>query len=65
MLCTSCSKLIMMVAGRTCSKCSNKTNGSLSILCDDCSDESKMCSMCLKKMIPISTRQYGCGACKK
>ncbi len=65
MTCSNCSKLSFMTANKECKKCKLAVHNNISIICDDCSQKQKMCSVCLKKIPAISKREYGCGACKK
>ncbi len=68
MLCTSCSKLITVIANRKCVRCQGIIATNLAIICDNCSNLEKMCSFCLKKMgmgTQSNKRKSGCRTCGK
>jgi len=65
MLCPNCSKLAILNTERTCLRCKGKILNNLSCICDRCSTEQNMCSICLKRLtkpLDIKTRR-GCKAC--
>lgn len=67
MLCPNCSKLAIIAANKKCLRCQGLILNNLSCICDNCSSNELMCSICLKKMAPNNTRKqtkFGCG-CKK
>ena len=60
MLCSSCSKLALPQANKTCVKCKSVIYNNISILCELCSTKTKQCSVCLKNIV-LSNRSSGCG----
>jgi hypothetical protein len=50
MLCPQCSKLAILNTNRVCIRCQGKILNNLSCICDKCSLEQSLCSICLKKI---------------
>ena len=68
MLCNSCSKLALMPASRTCVRCKGIIFNNISVVCDNCSNLEKLCSICLKKMYDSGSKQRprsNCSSCGK
>lgn len=68
MLCVNCSKLSILPASRECRSCKSKLFTNMQIICDNCSDKNKTCSICMKKMqnsIGLKLKFSGCGNCGK
>lgn len=69
MFCPSCSKLASMPAHKTCVKCQGIIANNISCICDQCSNDQKVCSVCLKKIDVTHSGQNklrfgtGCKAC--
>lgn len=62
MFCPSCSKLALLSTKRICMRCGLSIFNNLSVICDKCSSDSKVCSICLKK-IGIKKQHGGCNGC--
>lgn len=64
MLCSACSKLLIKHTQKKCMRCNGEVLNNISCLCDHCSNDSKQCSACLKKVQqqPIKNKG-GCGSC--
>ena len=56
MFCQNCSKLAVLATERICVRCQGKITNNISCICDNCSKDQKVCSVCLKK---ISVDQNG------
>lgn len=68
MFCSNCSKLTMLMTHKNCMRCQGQVYNNLSVLCDQCSSNEQMCSICLKKMQNSTVSKYknsGCGACRR
>lgn len=66
MLCATCSKLAFLVTKRICVRCGMAILNNLSVICDYCSNNDRVCSVCLKKIqSPSVLRNRGCGRCGK
>jgi hypothetical protein len=67
MFCTNCSKLALLVTTRFCIKCHASVFNNISVLCENCSNTGKVCSVCLKKVNTQTNQQRyrGCGRCGK
>lgn len=68
MLCINCSKLAYnLEIKRICIRCLGSINENLSCICENCSKEQNICSVCLKKMFDIlkSNINIDCGCGKK
>lgn len=68
MFCNQCTKLAILNTNRICMRCQGAINNNLSCICDKCSLEQSLCSICLKKIdinvIQNKTpRRKGCKAC--
>lgn len=64
MFCDSCSKLAMFKIDKKCLKCSAIINNNLSVICENCSLNNKICSICLKKLNYGQKRHFGgCSSC--
>ena len=69
MLCPNCNKLAILNTQRTCLRCQGKILNNLSCICDRCSAEQNMCSICLKRIsFPMDANnkyivRKGCRAC--
>lgn len=50
MFCVRCKDLYIINKIGECKSCESKTNYNISIICDDCSEHSKECASCLKKL---------------
>lgn len=70
MFCPHCSKLAILNNKRVCVRCQGEIKNNLSCICDRCSNEQGVCSICLKKTNmdagnkSIRVRR-GCGCGKK
>lgn len=64
MLCTNCSKLLLLNSKKKCSNCQGPISNNLLILCDSCSLTNKQCAICLKRINNNVSRNKGCG-CNK
>jgi hypothetical protein len=69
MLCLECIKLAILQTTRICIRCQGTILNNLSCICDNCSNDQKVCSICLKK-ISIGTSgqnkkvlKPGCRSC--
>lgn len=70
MLCANCSKLAILKTRRICIRCQGHILDNLSCICDRCSTEQNICSICLKKInLNIAKNGYslrrGCRTCGK
>lgn len=68
MLCSACSKLLLIDNKRICLRCKGGIYNNLSVICDICSKQENICSICLKKMHnPIISRKprSNCSSCGK
>ena len=65
MMCSSCLKLNKTYTDKNCMRCKSKIFISIFVICDRCSDASKECSICLKKISSSPKRASGCGQCGK
>lgn len=66
MLCSSCQKLAINIANKKCVRCKGLIQINIAVICDGCSSKEKLCSICLKKIMPvIKTKTNGCGCGKK
>ena len=68
MLCINCSKLAFVSSPRNCLRCNGTILNNLSVVCDNCSNSERLCSVCLKKMISPAVRnrsRSNCGSCGK
>lgn len=68
MLCPQCTKLAILNTKKSCVKCHGEVLNKLSSLCDKCSLEQSVCSICLKKLHYGSgqnkfTKNRGCRSC--
>ncbi len=66
MLCEVCSKLASMPSNRICLRCKGIISNNLSVICDNCSNQERLCAMCLKKLYSISKinrPQSNCSHC--
>ena len=69
-LCPSCSKLALLNTEKICLKCKGKIYNRLSCICDKCSEQEGVCSICLKKVNNTLSSKSGkifggCGSCGK
>jgi len=60
MMCPSCSKLAFLYTKKSCIRCQGDVIANIAALCEQCSITDKLCSVCLKKIIPASSKR-GCG----
>lgn len=70
MFCHNCSKLAILNTNRICIRCQGSILDNLSCICDKCSQEQNICSICLKKLhLNQNTNQFvyrkGCQSCGK
>jgi len=65
MLCNSCEKLALLPSIKQCMRCKGNISKNLQIICDNCSDSEKLCSVCLKKKAPAIETKKGCQSCGK
>lgn len=68
MLCSTCIKLAYQNTVKKCLRCSGQIIKSIAVLCDLCSNSSKQCAACLKKINSLTAskpRRGGCGSCRK
>lgn len=68
MLCENCKKLAVLPQNiRKCIRCQSTIPNNLSCICDACSDQNGLCSICLKKvhLTPKPKKSSGCGCGKK
>jgi hypothetical protein len=71
MFCPECSKLAILNTNRICVRCQGFILNNLSCICDKCSKEQNVCSICLKKIRVNSNGQNinlykrGCRSCGK
>lgn len=66
MFCKNCLNLNKLATKRKCLRCKSEIVNNLSVLCTSCSDSSKECEICLKKIQNSSVLKYnfgGCGSC--
>lgn len=63
MFCASCTKLSYLYTQKPCVKCQGNVLNNISVLCETCSNSSKNCSVCLKR-IEIQHRTRGCNCGK-
>jgi hypothetical protein len=69
MFCISCAKLANRSDNRICIRCNRTININISCICDGCSNEQKLCSVCLKKinLTPdgklLVAQKRGCKSC--
>jgi len=63
MLCSNCLKLAFMSTNKKCVRCQGALFNNISVLCDNCSETHKQCSVCLKKIVSQEERNKnrGCG----
>lgn len=54
MLCSNCSKLATQQTNKKCNRCQASVYINVFVLCDQCSNSSQQCAVCLKKIIPLS-----------
>ena len=66
MLCSNCSKLAILTSNRNCVRCKGSILNTLSCICDRCSTEQNICSICLKKILNPATfiRKSSKGGCR-
>jgi hypothetical protein len=50
MFCSHCSKLAILNAIRICVRCQGHITNNISCICDKCSKDQNICSICLKKI---------------
>jgi hypothetical protein len=50
MICLECKKMASLETKRSCIRCSGVITNTISCICDQCSKENSVCSVCLKKM---------------
>lgn len=61
MLCPNCSRLATQQTNKKCNRCQGAVYTNISVLCDQCSNSSQQCAVCLKKIIPLgSMAKKGC-----
>jgi hypothetical protein len=70
MFCPECSKLAVLNTKKICVRCQGLIVDNLSCICDKCSREQNMCSICLKKLHIVNGQNVnpirrGCSACGK
>lgn len=68
MLCGHCNKLNFLNTEKICFRCKGEVYTNIAVICDNCSINSNICAVCLKKMNNSNVEKYkysGCGACKR
>lgn len=66
MLCSNCAKLARLYTKKFCMRCQGEVLINISVLCEFCSSTEKMCSVCLKKIVPPTSHvNKGCNCGKK
>jgi hypothetical protein len=71
MKCHNCIRLAAVAAIKKCIKCNLPVTTNISVICEQCSTSTKMCSVCLKKTAfdAITNQNYPffpkCGSCGK
>jgi hypothetical protein len=65
MLCKICSKLAFIFFKKKCLNCGSIINNNLSVICEECSDLKKVCSVCLKNMSLNKNKYRSCNGCGK
>jgi hypothetical protein len=64
MFCSNCSKLSYQYTTKHCIKCKSYVYNTISVLCDTCSDNDLICSVCIKKINTIKNKLGGgCNVC--
>lgn len=69
MYCLNCSKLVFLPLNKKCIKCQGIVKNNISVLCETCSSQEKICSSCLKKIYQTIDNPHmrhilsGCKAC--
>lgn len=70
MLCIQCTKLAILPNKRICVRCQKEILNNLSCICDNCSIDQNICSICLKKIMFSGSpnkknirRSGGCKSC--
>jgi hypothetical protein len=61
MMCTNCSKLAFIYTKKRCIRCQAEVLVTVAVLCELCSLNDRICSVCLKKISNPATVQRGCG----
>lgn len=49
MICSECSKMAILNSKKICIRCGGVIMNNLSCICEQCSKENNICSICLKK----------------
>ncbi len=67
MLCSNCLKLSLLTGKRSCVRCQSEIHNNLAVLCERCSETSKSCAICLKKVLGNinKLKSGGCSVCGK
>lgn len=63
MFCNACNKLMVKYGDKKCLRCQGKITTNISVICDQCSNNDKQCSACLKKIQLQPKKRAGCGTC--
>lgn len=61
MLCSNCSKLMILYTKKKCVRCQSDVIQNISVICEYCSLRENICAACLKKINnPSLARKKGC-----
>lgn len=62
MMCASCSKLAYLFTKKPCARCKGEVVITIASICEICSTNGKVCSVCLKNIVaPRASKGCGCG----
>ncbi len=64
MICTNCSNLVFLNTIKPCVKCRGEIINNLSVICNNCSNATKQCAVCLKRILPPK-QSKGCNCGNK
>jgi len=65
MMCSNCSKLAFLYTKKQCMRCQGVVVVNVAVICELCSTNDKICSVCLKKLTPLQPKSGGCNCGKK
>lgn len=65
MMCPSCTKLAFIYLNKQCLRCQGVVNINIAVICENCSFNDKICTICLKKIQNSTQSNRGCGCGKK
>jgi hypothetical protein len=63
MLCESCAKLALILKIKYCFRCRKEIKYNLYVICENCSNNNRICGICLKKISKPNKRI--CDTCGK